>query len=576
MNDRKSVIFIVCVYLLTVFFIPLYDAPRREVNTNERIRAYLTMALVEDGTSVVDRQVAEYGLPLDRAEKDGHVYCDKVPGLSFMAIPAYVLILLVESLFSARAPFYLIVYILRVFAVGVPVAVMLFYMVKLLEEHVEEDVAYFCAAVYALGTIALPMSTAFFGHQAAAAFSFLAYYAAKKGTVAGRQNLLFISGVLAGVSVMTEFPTVIIAAAIALMVLSAQGRRGRILYYIAGMAPPLALLLCYNRFTFGHALDFGYGHTQHYFMLLGLDKTGPSAALGLPSLSTLWHMSFSPYRGFIFFSPVMLFSLYGLLLLCRQGEKAEAALVGACALSYFVFNSMLRDWEGGWSPGLRHLVPVAPVLVLPLGLAAQAIARSARETLPKKFLAVIFCAASLVSISNNCLAAMTYIYFPWGVFNPLKDICLTFFKSGVYSLNLLSMWGAPGWAGAIVASGIILALIAGFCRNAIGRLLPVVGMKIAVLALVLAWCIFVLLLSPVNTMDGEKYLALIYWNNRLGKPFLDAGRKIIERSPDREEKIRYARACIYMACEIMKEPRRALWFYDISGAYEGGRGDFTD
>src|SRR5207253_7670948 len=55
---------------------------------NQFTRLGLTLSLVERGSVTID-PYREW--TLDKAEKDGHYYCDKAPGLSLLAVPAYAL-----------------------------------------------------------------------------------------------------------------------------------------------------------------------------------------------------------------------------------------------------------------------------------------------------------------------------------------------------------------------------------------------------------------------------------------------------------------------------------------------------
>src|SRR5262249_14681872 len=57
---------------------------------NESIRYFFVAAAVEDGTVQLDRQFAFYhSHNVDRAERNGHIYLDKAPGVSVLALPAY-------------------------------------------------------------------------------------------------------------------------------------------------------------------------------------------------------------------------------------------------------------------------------------------------------------------------------------------------------------------------------------------------------------------------------------------------------------------------------------------------------
>src|SRR5262245_41798639 len=56
---------------------------------NQNSRFDLTRAIVERGTIAIDAYHENTG---DKAQRDGHWYCDKAPGLSWLAVPAYALV----------------------------------------------------------------------------------------------------------------------------------------------------------------------------------------------------------------------------------------------------------------------------------------------------------------------------------------------------------------------------------------------------------------------------------------------------------------------------------------------------
>ncbi|MEJ2744592.1 MAG: hypothetical protein P8123_02730 [bacterium] len=564
----KTILLAASAFALALLVLPFYDNGMREVNANERVRAYLTMALVEDGTGMLDRQVEAYGLPLDRAEKDGRVYCDKAPGVSFLAVPVYATIYLT----GARSPFYLLVYFFRIAAVGVPVALMLICMVGLLRQCVREEIALAATATYFLGTIALPLSSVFFGHQAAAAFCFMAYYFLRMGSDHRSVSASALAGLLAATGVVIEFPTAMIAVGLFCLVLADRGLRRAAPAFIAGFVAPLALLLWYNGCTFGNALDFGYAHTEHYFRLLGLNATGPLAALEMPSWRTLWELACSSYRGLFFFSPVLLAAIWGLYELYARGKRAESVVIASLLVAYFTFNASMRDWAGGWSPGPRHLAPVIPFMALPLALTAQRIV-DMRAGAWKAVSGACICGAAYVSVLVQLAVMTTYLYFPWDVYHPLRDVCLVFLSGGAFACTLPSLFGAPDYIGIAVFIGGAAVFLWAFCRGAFKLLAPSKAVRLGAVLFLAIWLCAISALPTSRTLSGDKFLALIYWNSGRYGHFLDASRRIIEASGSRDEKLRYAKQSIYAAYEIMKEPERALWFYEAYESLGGARGE---
>jgi hypothetical protein len=87
--------------------------------------------------------------------------------------------------------------------------------------------------------------------------------------------------------------------------------------------------------------------------------------VGRPTLSTLWGMSFSPYRGIFFLSPFLLLTFLGAWLWRRRGGLEWLWCLGVPGV-YFVAISAISFWYGGSSVGPRYLVPIVPFLALPV------------------------------------------------------------------------------------------------------------------------------------------------------------------------------------------------------------------
>src|SRR5687768_17164455 len=81
-------------WLTTSFFV---GAPA----WNENSRFALTRAIVEDGSVAIDRFHETTG---DKAYRDGHYYCDKAPGTSWLAVPAYALVYAVRRPTGGELP----------------------------------------------------------------------------------------------------------------------------------------------------------------------------------------------------------------------------------------------------------------------------------------------------------------------------------------------------------------------------------------------------------------------------------------------------------------------------------------
>jgi hypothetical protein len=124
--------------------------------------------------------------------------------------------------------------------------------------------------------------------------------------------------------------------------------------FLAGAAPLVSAALLYNALRWGSPLATGYVHTGYGYFALQWE--------GLVGLLA------SPGRSFFLFSPVLVLAPWGWNeLRRRQPRFAVAALL--LAGGYLAFLSFVTVWNGDWTWGPRHLLPVVPavtLLLLPL------------------------------------------------------------------------------------------------------------------------------------------------------------------------------------------------------------------
>ncbi|NQU98788.1 glycosyltransferase family 39 protein [Candidatus Woesearchaeota archaeon] len=83
-------------------------------------------------------------------------------------------------------------------------------------------------------------------------------------------------------------------------------------------------------------------------------------------------LMFYPYRGLLFYSPVLLFSFLGLFFMFKK-NKLETVFIFLIFLSLLFFQSSLFLWWGGTAFGPRHLLPVIPFLMIPFVFALKKI-----------------------------------------------------------------------------------------------------------------------------------------------------------------------------------------------------------
>ena len=152
--------------------------------------------------------------------------------------------------------------------------------------------------------------------------------------------------------------------------------------------------------------------------------------------------------------------MVGALGLRKRGRAAEAAVIGAVAITYFLYNAGYWLPFGGGSPGPRFLIPALPFLALGLG--------SAYRRLPALTLAL-----AIPSVIFMLAGALTY---------PLigdngTGIWANQLGSGTLEHTLLTVLGVRnGWLAiapvlAAVATAIVFAALA-TPRTRLGNVRP--------------------------------------------------------------------------------------------------------
>lgn len=426
---------------------------------------YLTFAIVDHHSFDIDAYHAGLG---DISYWRGHYYSDKAPGMSFLAVPPYAAFRAVFPRVAAR-PYkhtrhgsyairlesvfirYAMDYLLLIFPSAILAVLLWLFLARIIGD---QGWAIFLTAVYSLGTIAWVYSVQLFSHQLAAVLlfgSFLALYY-KVARRDGKRRYLFaaLAGLLAGYSVITEYPTIVIAALLGgYILLTAHHRVPSALAFIAGLLPPAILGMLYDTTAFGKPFALGYSHvhsaTYHNNVHTGLFGLASPTKYGVqaPSLWSFWQITFGTYRGIFLVSPVLLLFFAGLVFMWKRRDlRAEFWLCAAVVCLYFLVDASrgvgLNGWSGGYSVASRHLAPMLPFMVVP-------IACGLRNPLFRRALTVL----GLLSIGITFMIVATGATFGPNDHNPLVHEVLPQFVHGHMQISWGYFLGARHFASLI-------------------------------------------------------------------------------------------------------------------------------
>jgi hypothetical protein len=230
---------------------------------------------------------------------------------------------------------------------------------------------------YAFGTPAFAYSCAFYGHQATAAFLFVAFALT---ILAPRdlspRSLGLAIGTCLGWAVLCEYTAALPSVLLVAWIFVRRGSRPLPFVLLAG-ALWAAVLAAYHLAAFGHPLRTGYD-----FVHLPEFAEGMRVRYGIawPDPWVLVQIFFGRYRGLFWVAPVTLLAAFGLVRFIVLAPRVPAegrlgvgdlVVAGTIVAYYFLLNAGYYMWDGGASLGPRHAVPALPFLALGLVIAVR-------------------------------------------------------------------------------------------------------------------------------------------------------------------------------------------------------------
>jgi hypothetical protein len=382
----------------------------------------------------------------DIVQLHSHVYSNKAPGGSFTGILPWVIVTTILKLFLGPPNgmyWALATYLTTVLCVSLiaAITIVVVYRLALLFGTTHRR-AIAVALTLAFATIMFPYATEFTGEPIAACCVVASFYLL--ASPEGSATRAFISGLLAGWATLCDYPTFILAAALAVYAVSRLGGLRKAWPFAVGAAMVAALLLLYNYLAFGNPLFLSY----EAYMLPGNKEWFPEQSVGFagvtyPKVHLLWDVLFDPQRGLFFCNPVLLLSIPGLVYF--SGVKilrAEFFLLSLSILTFILFNASYGEsiiyWGGGTATGPRHLLSAVPFMVLALAF------------LPDGLNAILG-AGALVSAFLMLMATAVEPHLPYEYLNPFRDFVWPAYLRGDLAYNKSSYFSGGPIAGDSIA-----------------------------------------------------------------------------------------------------------------------------
>ncbi|MBI4927261.1 MAG: hypothetical protein HY835_05810 [Anaerolineae bacterium] len=449
----------------------------RWADPNQNSRLDMVLAVVDDGTFVIDRYVAN---TVDYARVGEHTYSDKPPGIAFLGIPVYAglkigldsslmdgLVTRLENssafqstlreggsgVYADKVRFALaqVVLTLAIPVVASVVIGLLIYQL-LTGFGLGAGLAAAIALAYGLLTPAFAYAGAFYSHQLTAAL-LLGAFALIQSRRFDQPARLLLVGLLLGYAVLSEYPAAL-ASGILFVAVLMRLVRARGLWKIVWVGlPALACavgLMAYNNAIFGSPFSLGYEYSE---LWTNQHSTG-FMSLSLPSWDALWGMTFGRFRGLFVLSPWLLLGVPGFVFWLRSERRWEGWVSLLVFLSMFFFNASSVMWWGGFAVGPRYLLPGLPFLALAAGFALQRWQASGWL----RGMAPLLDLWSLVMVWGLTLAGQA---FPSdAIADPLLDYALPNWLAGNVARNAGTLLGLRGALSLLPLALVLLVLLA--------------------------------------------------------------------------------------------------------------------
>jgi hypothetical protein len=371
---------------------------------------------------------------IDRIRIGSHYYSEKAPGTAYAALPVALAaspFLTLGELTRHPGLAEWLFYLATVASAGLLSAIAAVAFRRLLSRLQPARSHLSCwlitSAVF-LGTPVFGYSTMLFGHAIAAAWLVIGLYAglvaARLRSVAATRYALIASLAL-GLAVLTEYPTILPAAAIALGLLAVARRPGRLLLGAPAALVPVGLLMLHQYAAYGSPFTVGYGKLAGTQFATGMSRG--FFGIGLPDPTAAAQLLFGTYRGLFVYAPVLTAGVLGFAFWPRllQRRLAPALLGGAAAL--WLAIASYTYWQGGPAFGPRHLVPAIPLLGL--GLAFWPRGRSWNAALS---------ALAAVSVAVNLVGTATTPFVSEFIPDPIVSVYPRLAAAGAMSINPVS------------------------------------------------------------------------------------------------------------------------------------------
>jgi len=479
---------VAALYLLSFPYHPGLRSP------NELCRLWQARSLIDSGTLSINQTLRQYGMVGDLscvavAMVDGQrtlvrcvgeqppgpiveqwYYPSKAPLTSFLAAPVYAVLKQLQNPVSELAQ----VFFSRLFVTVLPSLWLLWLMRRFFREVLSAELADVLVVTYGLGTMAFSYAESFMSHQLTAVLLFATFYAAwRTERGAWRWWGWLVAGLAAAATVTCEYTGALGVLGVAAWVIAKRWRQWPRLAHAVGLVTLGALPLIGGLLAY-HAACFGSPFTSGYKFLNDAGyqgwHVGGFLGIRLPDARAFALSLFSPLRGLFALSPFLLLAFMGLGALRRKDGALLVMTAVLLALNAYFTSSFAYD-SWGWTVGPRHLTPLVPFLMLPVGLALERLRERGR---------LGFSAGAALCVSSVLATGLVGFvnYVPDDVSTSVWALAVPLISDGYWPVSILGTVVSNPAAGAVL----VLLLVACTAWLAM-KLKPVPVVAVAIIVL---------------------------------------------------------------------------------------------
>ena len=380
----------ILLFIAALFTFVVFKHAIQDVNAASRLS--MCLALLDDGSFIIDKY--EHNT-IDKSFANGHYYCDKAPGSSFLAFPFvavgyHVFHALGRDDFTStellpngeQGPNHNFKIMLLIGSIPVSVVcaagiAVMYLLGRLL--GAAKKLSFFCAVLLAVGTPFGVWATVLYGHSLSASLLLIGLYLGLRQILIRLPDeknrmpspMWIAIGFLLAYAVLVEYPTAVAACLIGLLFPGMEVYRKQsfrtatrtTLYLVLGAIPVAVVFFAYNTICFGGPLKIGYN-----FVGAGGFAEMDRGFYGIkhPDTVVLLKTFVDSRYGILYFAPwIILSPIFAVRNIVHGNRRDLNILALLIPAFYFLLNSSYSYWYASHIP-CRHVTPAFPFLVLPL------------------------------------------------------------------------------------------------------------------------------------------------------------------------------------------------------------------